>query len=306
MQLTKEQRIFIVLEYETTKNCEQVRRALNETFPERNSPDTKTVYRTVGKFNEHGSISNRYKGNSGRKIIQRTENNTAIVQRAITENPTTSVRRNETNLSKSTFHRTLRKDIRLHPYQKQIKHELLPCPDPPLIKLRGGSMRPGIPPSIFNVPASCLPSPKPTPRPVKVEHQHQLRYFLQKDKITSFNAFKPERNLQKQYKNLTISRSKERLFEKTVRLAMNYDIPFDKTIQNVVTLLQAYTSSCVDTEKEKKLVFLTSQLELLSQKQFSMNEYWFALQSYPKCNYEQLRDFLMLPCKRKPGAEGNI
>ncbi|KAF2355128.1 Protein of unknown function DUF4817 [Trinorchestia longiramus] len=126
MKLTKEQRIFIVLEYETTKNCEQVRRAFNETFPERNSPHKKTKYRTVRKFNEHGSISNRYKGNSGRKIIQRTENNIAIVQRAISENPTTFVRRNETNLSKSTFHRILKKDIRLHPYKMQIKHELLP------------------------------------------------------------------------------------------------------------------------------------------------------------------------------------
>ncbi|KAF2349564.1 hypothetical protein FHG87_019680 [Trinorchestia longiramus] len=40
-------------------------------------------------------------------------------------------------------------------------------------------------------------------------------------------------------------------FDETVRLAMNYDIQFDKKIQNVVTLLQAYTSACVDTEKEK-------------------------------------------------------
>ncbi|KAF2348962.1 B-box-type zinc finger [Trinorchestia longiramus] len=77
-----------------------------------------------------------------------------------------------------------------------------------------------------------------------------------------------------------------------------YDIPFDKTIQNVVTL-QAHTSAYVDTEKEKKLVFLTRLLELLSQKQFSMNDYCVAHQSYPKCNYEQLRDFLVLPCKRK-------
>ncbi|KAF2346150.1 hypothetical protein FHG87_023095 [Trinorchestia longiramus] len=66
----------------------------------------------------------------------------------------------------------------------------------------------------------------------------------------------------------------------------------------LVTLLQAHTSACVDTEV-KKLVFLTRQLELLLQKQFSMNNYCFALQSYPKCNYEQLGDFLMLPCKRK-------
>ncbi|KAF2365253.1 hypothetical protein FHG87_003994 [Trinorchestia longiramus] len=87
-------------------------------------------------------------------------------------------------------------------------------------------------------------------------------------------------------------------FDKTVSLAMNYDNPFDKTVQNVVTLLQAHTSACVDTE-EKKLVFLRRQLEILLQKQFSMNDYCFAFQSYPKCNYEQLRDFLVLPCKRK-------
>ncbi|KAF2358245.1 hypothetical protein FHG87_010999 [Trinorchestia longiramus] len=204
-------------------------------------------------------------------------------------------------------------------------------------------MRPEITPSIFNVPASSLPSPKPAPRLEKVEDQ-QLRYFLQKDMITSFDAFKPERNLQKQYRNLIISRSKEWLvclfmtdtfsewslsvivenkptlcspltlsafknsisvplfktlhpnnglrsytqFDETVRLAMHYDIPFDKTIQNVVTFLQAHTSACVDTRKEKKLVFLTRQLELLLQEEFSMNDYCFALQSYPKCNYEQL------------------
>ncbi|KAF2349396.1 Reverse transcriptase domain [Trinorchestia longiramus] len=65
-------------------------------------------------------------------------------------------------------------------------------------------------PLIFNVPASCLPSPNLTPHPAKAEDQ-QLRYFLQKDKITSFDAFKPERNMQKQYKNLIISRSKETL-----------------------------------------------------------------------------------------------
>ncbi|KAF2343749.1 Reverse transcriptase domain, partial [Trinorchestia longiramus] len=80
---------------------------------------------------------------------------------------------------------------------------------------------------------------------------------------------------------------------------MHYDIPFDKTIQNVVTLLQAHSSVCIDTAKEKKLVFFTRQLELLLHKQFSMNDYCFALQSYPKCNYEYLRDFLVLPYKRK-------
>ncbi|KAF2354243.1 hypothetical protein FHG87_015004 [Trinorchestia longiramus] len=80
---------------------------------------------------------------------------------------------------------------------------------------------------------------------------------------------------------------------------MHYDIPFNKMIENIVTLVQAQTSACVDTEKEKKLVFFTCQLKLLLQKQFCMNDYCFALQSYPKRNYEQLRDSLVLPCKRK-------
>ncbi|KAF2344905.1 hypothetical protein FHG87_024339 [Trinorchestia longiramus] len=43
-------------------------------------------------------------------------------------------------------------------------------------------------------------------------------------------------------------------FDETGRLAMNYDIPFDKTIQNVVTLLQAHTSACVHREREGKKV----------------------------------------------------
>ncbi|KAF2345561.1 hypothetical protein FHG87_023681 [Trinorchestia longiramus] len=77
-----------------------------------------------------------------------------------------------------------------------------------------------------------------------------------------------------------------------------YDIPIDKPIQNVITF-QAHTSAYVDTEKEKKFVFLSRLLELLSQKQFSMNDSCFAPQSHPKCNYEQLRNFLVLPCKCK-------
>ena len=65
MQLTKDQRIFIVLQFKETKSCEQVRRTFNEKFPQRNSPTKKTVYRTFKKFNEHGSILNRNKATKG-------------------------------------------------------------------------------------------------------------------------------------------------------------------------------------------------------------------------------------------------
>ncbi|KAF2361849.1 Protein of unknown function DUF4817 [Trinorchestia longiramus] len=122
MQLTKDQRIFIVSEFKETKSCEQVRRASDEKFPERNSPNKKTVYRTVRTFYEHGSIVNRNKGNSKRRITQITEDDIAIVRQLITGNPRTSVRRNESGLTKTTFHTNLKKDLGVHPYRMQIKH----------------------------------------------------------------------------------------------------------------------------------------------------------------------------------------
>lgn len=227
-------------------------------------------------------------------------------------------------------------------------------PNPPLIKLPGASTRPAIPPSIFNVPVSCLPTPKPAPRPPKVEDK-QLKYFWQKDTITSFDDFKPEKDLHKLYQNLIISKSGDRLvclfmtenfsecnlsivvknkptlcsplifsafkhgisiplgkilhpnnglrsysqFYEAVRQAVHYDIPFQKLITRIVPLLQACTSASTEPKEEKKLVFLTRQLELLSDKKFSMNDYCVALECYPQCSYEQLKDFLVLPSKRK-------
>ena len=61
-------------------------------------------------------------------------------------------------------------------------------------------------------------------------------------------------------------------FDEALRLVIDYDIAFDNKIQNVITLLQL-TCPPVDTGKEKKLVFSTRQMKLLSQKQFFMNDY---------------------------------
>ncbi|KAF2352300.1 hypothetical protein FHG87_016947 [Trinorchestia longiramus] len=58
------------------------------------------------------------------------------------------------------------------------------------------------------------------------------------------------------------------------------------------------TRQPMSTPRRRRSWYFCRLLELLSQKQFSMND-CFALQSYPKCNYEKLRDFLVLPCKRK-------
>ena len=84
--------------------------------------------------------------------------------------------------------------------------------DTEMVKIPGGHTRPVNPPSAFNVPVSCLPSPRPPPRQPKTEDQ-QLKYFLKKDKITSLHEFTPENDLHKKYKdlNLIISRSQDKL-----------------------------------------------------------------------------------------------
>ena len=227
--------------------------------------------------------------------------------------------------------------------------------DRPMIILPGGSTRPANPPSVFNVPESCLPTPKPAPRPAKKEDE-QLRYFLQKDTITSFDTFSPDRELHRKHSNLITTKSDGRFvcvfmtedfqkcilsvvvenkptlcspltlsafkdgvsvplgkilspnnglrsysqFHEAVRIAINYRAPLDQTLKNVVLSLQTQVSeSGTDSKTEKKLAFLTRQLELLGRKQYSVADYCFAIEAYPHCRYEQLREFLVLPSKRK-------
>ena len=79
--------------------------------------------------------------------------------------------------------------------------------DTPMKTVPGGHSRPISPPSIFNdIPSSCLPTPKPSPRGPKVEDR-QLGYFLKKDWISSFAEFSADKELNKQYDNIIISRN---------------------------------------------------------------------------------------------------
>ncbi|KAF2358563.1 Protein of unknown function DUF4817 [Trinorchestia longiramus] len=267
MQLTTEQRVFVVTTYIRTGSIRQVQHLFEECFPDRRSQCKSVIQNNVRKYQTKGTCLNLNKGCSGRRKTVITEENTEMVRTIIQENETVSCRKNNSHLSKSSFNPIVKRDLKWYPYKMHLRHQL-------------------------------------------TDNDY-------KGKITSVDAFKPERNLQKQYKNLIISRSKERLvclfmtdnfsecslsvivenkptlcsqltlsefkngisvplfktlypnnglrlytqFDETVRLAMTNDIAFDKTIQNVVTLFQAHSSSCVDTEKEKKLVFLTPLLE---------------------------------------------
>ena len=51
-------------------------------------------------------------------------------------------------------------------------------------------------PSIFDVPASCLPTPRPPRRPAK-QVDKQLEIFLARDRIKSFNDFVPDKKFKR-------------------------------------------------------------------------------------------------------------
>ena len=61
-----------------------------------------------------------------------------------------------------------------------------------MMKIPGESTKPVLPPNIFDVPPSCLPTPKPCPRPAKQEDR-QLESFLKKKNLFFLTVFTGEK-----------------------------------------------------------------------------------------------------------------
>jgi hypothetical protein len=80
VQLTKEQRVFIVLHYTQTANTAAVQNAFRARFPDRNPPHKTTILRNFEKYSIEGTSSNLNKGNSGRRRTARSAENVAAVK----------------------------------------------------------------------------------------------------------------------------------------------------------------------------------------------------------------------------------
>ena len=253
----------------------------------------------------------------------------------------------------------LRRDFVIDPEKFFICENHWPADGYPLVKVPGGT-RPAVPPSIFDVPTSCLPTSKSRRRTdVSNIEARQLEYLKAKDEVTTFAAFQPEKELKKLYKNIIFSRTDDRLvcvfmtddysdsvlsvvvedkatltsplslkafksgirvplgnylhpnngfkshqmFFDAVRRAVNFEPHCDSLVEKIVSILGAHekldSDCCTDSDKRKKLYFLTHQLQLFVKKEYSLQDYCFALESFPHCKYEQLREYLILPSKRK-------
>jgi hypothetical protein len=82
-----------------------------------------------------------------------------------------------------------------------------------------------------------------------------------------------------------------------VHTCLNYKVPLGEVVRKVVTELQAQET--VDKKKAKKLNFIANNLKLLADKKFTVKDYCFAVESFLHCDYEALREYLVLPSKRK-------
>ena len=131
MQLTIEQRVFIVRKYHETRSLQTVREAFRAQFPNRNPPSNSTIQKNVRKYQIEGTSQNLNKGRSGRRRTTRdaqTINNVRLLLQANRQpqQPRVTCRRNPLGIPKSAFNRITKSDIKWHPYKMKVVQELKP------------------------------------------------------------------------------------------------------------------------------------------------------------------------------------
>ncbi|KAF2350447.1 Protein of unknown function DUF4817 [Trinorchestia longiramus] len=116
MQITKEQRIFIVVNFLGSNSIQHVQELFQECFPEKNSPSKVTIWKSVRKYITERTSLNPNKGRSGRRSTERAPENVGIVHQALLANPDISSRKNGLGQSKSTLKRIVKLELKWHPY----------------------------------------------------------------------------------------------------------------------------------------------------------------------------------------------
>lgn len=124
---TVQQRILIVKAYyESNGSIVGTERKLRAIMGRREAPAKRTIQRVMAKFEESGSVCD--KQTPIRHRGQRSRENIEAVSASVAADNTISVRRRsqQLNLSKSTLHRILTKDLHFHAYKIQLTQELKP------------------------------------------------------------------------------------------------------------------------------------------------------------------------------------
>jgi hypothetical protein len=103
VQLTTEQRVFIVINYTRTQSTTQVRNAFQQRFPDRNPSSQSTILSNVRQYSNAGTSLNLNKGNSGRRRTIQTAQNIDAVRDLLQQNPHVTARRNPIPISEQVL-----------------------------------------------------------------------------------------------------------------------------------------------------------------------------------------------------------
>ena len=88
--------------------------------------------------------------------------------------------------------------------------------------------------------------------------------------------------------------SKYSQFFEVVNRIKNFVPPIESVVATVLEL--AVFAQCeICQEKLKKLNFIIRQLQLLKSKTYRTSDFCFAIETFPRCTYEHLREFRVLP-----------
>ena len=125
VQLTTQQRVFVVERYIRSNSYIVVRREFREQFPDREPPAKRTIQQNVAKYRNFGTSLNMNKGNYGLPRTSRTPENIQRVRNHLENNPVgVSARRNGLAISATTFNRITCEELHCYPYQIVVRHQL--------------------------------------------------------------------------------------------------------------------------------------------------------------------------------------
>ena len=89
-------------------------------------------------------------------------------------------------------------------------------------------------------------------------------------------------------------------FVEAVNYVVQCEIPLTTHLSSVADKLNSIAArESLDDSRRKKISFFARQLKVMSLSSFSMADYCFAIEHYPKTKYENLQEFLVLPSKSK-------
>jgi hypothetical protein len=109
-----DQRVWVCIECARTDNAEEVKRRWPGRWGNVPSPSRQAIKIKFDKFLREGTCLNFNKGRSGHMRTARTRENINFVRQSLEENRRCSTRRNSLGLSRSTFHRIVKNDIKFH------------------------------------------------------------------------------------------------------------------------------------------------------------------------------------------------